>query len=86
MNYLLISVGEAENLKAAIFQQAGPLMQLTHEYRAQIYVALLPMLFSSAVQRRSVEAEIINRFLPGLRTYKLCSAIRGDIPMSTTTW
>src|SRR5947209_5424238 len=72
MDYRLISIGEAENLRAAFFKLcAGPLVQLVHEYRAQIHVAWLPMLSACSDQRRSVEAEIINGFLPELRTYKL---------------
>jgi hypothetical protein len=72
VDYRLISVGEGDNLRAAFFKQGGgPLMQLAFEYRSQIHVGWLPMPFSSSDQRRSVEADIINRFLPELRTYKL---------------
>jgi MTH538 TIR-like domain (DUF1863) len=72
MDYRLVSVGEGDNLRAAFFKQGGgPLMQLAFQHQAQIHVGWLPMPFSTPDQRRSAKAEIINGFLPELRTYKL---------------
>lgn len=71
-DYQLISVGEAENLRATFFQlRAGPLQQLVRDYGPRMHVAWLQMELADRDRRRLVEAEIIRDFLPELRTYKL---------------
>jgi hypothetical protein len=68
----LVSVGEAENLRATFFKlRAGPLMPLVRDHKSRLHVAWLQTTPDDSDCRKSIEAEIIRDFLPSLRTYKL---------------